>query len=282
MKIGISTWSLNYLDYKNIYEAIDYAKKYQFDCLDFTLDAYLKIFDWVKADQETILTHFTKVKDYADKVGISFSQTHAPYAIFPSFLSEEYMEITKKAILITSLVGAPYMVMHPLVFPVYNKKALDEEEKNYNIEFFNKLLPYLNKYKVKVAIENIYDWEKGNIRFTNVSHPKGLLSYLELLPEDKFSICLDTGHLHMAGYRQSEAIELWKNKLKVLHIHDNHGILDDHMIPFTAKIDWMDFKDALQRINFDGCLSLEIKPFKYLQYAPSGLNFIRELTEQLI
>ncbi|NLG81004.1 MAG: sugar phosphate isomerase/epimerase [Bacilli bacterium] len=281
MKLGINFSAFNCFKPQNTYEYLDYAKKYQFDCVDFALDSYYHIFDWRKFDDEEIIKHFTEVKAYADKIGIKFSQTHAPFAGFPGYLNEEFFDWTRKSLLITSLLGAPYCVIHPLVFPIYNKRPLDEDEKKYNIEFYTRLIPYIKQYNVKVALENLYDWKEGSIRFIYISHPTGLKEYVDALPEEYFVYCLDTGHLHMAGHKQSEAIKLWGNRLKVLHMHDSFGILDDHFLPFFGSIDWQDFASALKEISFDGVLSLEIKPFAYLGYAESGFHFVRELLDRI-
>ena len=47
------------------------------------------------------------------------------------------------------------------------------------------------------------------------------------------------------------------NRLKVLHVHDNHGRQYEHLAPFFGSIDWKDFSDALREVGFDGVLSLE-------------------------
>ena len=39
---------------------------------------------------------------------------------------------------------------------------MDLAEENENIEFFSKLIPIAREYGVKLAVENMWDWENGN------------------------------------------------------------------------------------------------------------------------
>lgn len=260
MKIGICTWSFYYPEMKSSFEYVDLAVKYGFKALDLTLDVYTKHFDWMNEPLDKVIKHFTELKTYADQAGIIFSQTHAPYAVFPKFLRRDFMKSQIRSIIISGILNAPYTVIHPIVFPKYTVTPLDQEELDYNIRFYKRLIPYLRKYHVKAALENIYDRELGQIRMVYVSNPLNLVHYFEALPKEDFVFCLDTGHLHMAGYKQSLAIKTLSPWLKALHVHDNFGVLDQHFYPFEGDIDWHDFASALAEIQYDGVINLEVKP----------------------
>lgn len=45
--------------------------------------------------------------------------------------------------------------------------------------------------------------------------------------------------------------------LRVLHVHDNNGQSDQHLVPFCGTANWKSFTDALREIRFPGVLSLE-------------------------
>lgn len=271
MKTGICTWSLEVNEIKSPYDYIDYAKASGFQTIDLSLGGYRKFFDWMKLSKKAIIKHFTQFKKYADEQGIQVSQTHAPYAVFPKFLDRDFLKSQKRSILVTSLVGAEYMVLHPLAFPLYGGRAFDKEEMDYNLRFFRKILPELRKYNVKAAIENIFDWDKPHIRNIQFSYPEGINDLLKKLPPDYFVHCLDTGHLNIAGKPQEEMIKLIGSRLKVLHIHDNYGSLDEHVLPGQGNINWNDFTQALAEINFSGAISLEVKPEKSFFPAASVL-----------
>ena len=49
--------------------------------------------------------------------------------------------------------------------------------------------------------------------------------------------CFDCGHENL--YNRGEGVlEAHSDKLSALHLHDNFGMSDDHMLPFDGKINW--------------------------------------------
>ena len=58
------------------------------------------------------------------------------------------------------------------------------------------------------------------------------------------------------------------HRVKVLHIHDNDGVMDLHQIPFTftktrenkASTDWDGFVRGLKNIRYDRVLNFETAP----------------------
>lgn len=60
-------------------------------------------------------------------------------------------------------------------------------------------------------------------------------------------------------------------RIKALHIHDNNGATDQHLMPYVGTINWDDFCNSLHDIGYDGDLSFET----FAQTRPSQLN--REL-----
>ncbi|OGV82984.1 MAG: hypothetical protein A3K19_32620 [Lentisphaerae bacterium RIFOXYB12_FULL_65_16] len=70
-------------------------------------------------------------------------------------------------------------------------------------------------------------------------------------------ICWDTGHAHIAGHRQSDALKAIGGRLKMTHIHDNFAGADLHLLPHTGSLDWADFIAGLKAIGYDGDISYE-------------------------
>ena len=186
-----------------------------------------------------------------------------------------------KSIVATSAAGAKYCVIHSLIFPLYGKD-LSENEMAFNMDFFARLLPYLKKYDVVACLENLYDRyfdkEKGYIREVFVSRPERLMQYLDRLDERYFGVCLDTGHLHMFGGDQREAIRTFGKRLKVLHIHDNDGVRDCHWLPKMGTIDWNGFVDTLKEVGYEGTLNLEIKPLPYISATLKAFEYVKAVT----
>lgn len=76
------------------------------------------------------------------------------------------------------------------------------------------------------------------------------------------AMCLDTGHANVCKAWQSPAgaLRAHSDIVKVLHVHDNGGRRDEHLLPFCGTIDWADFSAALAEVKFAGALSLECAP----------------------
>ena len=59
---------------------------------------------------------------------------------------------------------------------------------------------------------------------------------------------------------QKEFIHKAGHRLRALHIQNNGGRLDDHLMPFTMRggIDWKEVMTALRDIGYQGLFNLEI------------------------
>jgi sugar phosphate isomerase/epimerase len=79
----------------------------------------------------------------------------------------------------------------------------------------------------------------------------------EDLESAEIGICLDVGHAHLEG-DLVDAIELTSGHLAAVHVHDNHGRTDEHLMPFEGSIDWPGAMTALQKVGYDGALIFEI------------------------
>ncbi len=47
--------------------------------------------------------------------------------------------------------------------------------------------------------------------------------------------------------------------LSCVHLHDNDGMLDRHLLPFDGNVDWVDVTLGLSRVGFGGAIDLEVK-----------------------
>lgn len=105
------------------------------------------------------------------------------------------------------------------------------------------------------AIGN-YAREKGvTIAFENLKYTENLKFIMSIVPDAKF--CWDCGHEY-SRLVDEKPMPLFGKKLVALHIHDNFITNDDHLIPFTGKVDFEYVGKELAKSGFDGSLMLEI------------------------
>lgn len=87
----------------------------------------------------------------------------------------------------------------------------------------------------------------------------GLNAILDRLDSEHFGICLDTGHLNLTDGDQRAFILKAGKRLHALHIADNEGRRDQHMMPFgRGNVDFIQVVKALREIDYEGEFNLEI------------------------
>jgi sugar phosphate isomerase/epimerase len=82
---------------------------------------------------------------------------------------------------------------------------------------------------VKVLLENLQN---------EVTTPEHLLEILHTGHFGNVGITLDVGHAHLSDTGLDHAFELLRPRIAELHLHDNHGLKDEHLWPGSGSIDW--------------------------------------------
>lgn len=92
-----------------------------------------------------------------------------------------------------------------------------------------------------------------------VSNSDAMLRMLEQVDDDNLGVILDIGH----QYAQKELIPLSIEKLgahmKYMHIADNDGRDNRHLVPGNGTVDWDEIFRLLKRRNFDGYFSVDLE-----------------------
>ncbi len=236
-------------------KAIEYFAKAGFDAWDFSM------FEMAKYDYKNqsvietghplttpqYLKFARKLKHIGDECGIECNQSHAPFPV----CCPQIRSVLKRAIECTAEAGGKICVIHP-----DNDKSPQE-----NAEMFLELLPFAKDCNVKIATENMWNWdiEKDCASPAACSDPKNFTEHIDVVNSDYFGACLDIGHAEMKGLNTSaeEMILKLNKRLIALHIHDNDKWHDSHQIPFSMNIDFERVVSALKKINYNGYLTLE-------------------------
>ena len=153
-------------------------------------------------------------------------------------------------------IGIRNMVLHcdNLVDTTLTK----EEKVARNVEKLKRLAEHIRGRDVTICLENLRPHSAEEIGLVDET-ADDLLSIIEQVGSPNFGICLDTGHLNLTVKNQREFILKAGDKLKALHIADNEGARDQHMMPFTrGKVDFVEVMQALRDIGYEGLFNLEI------------------------
>lgn len=266
-KLEIGTTFSSFISAFGLEEACKQIRACGFDCVDYSLIQGDEDKQWLFTDDESA------IRAYCDNVnakmagaGLRISQTHAPYYLYNN--PDEYLDKTFclqyiNAIKATAWLGVKYLVVHPVLVREGKETAYANEDSyalslEYNLKFFSYLKPYALQYGVTIAIENTCGTNALRYRgipacFSSAEKMKFLVDRLG----EGFCVCLDTGHAFYSAESPAHFARKLGPYLKVLHVHDNDGRLDQH-IPLTfGYIDWKDFVSALEEIDFEGVFSLE-------------------------
>jgi len=219
-----------------------------------------------------------RLKRIADDSGIVCNQSHAP---FPSYIlgNEEYNQhiypFLVRAIEITGLLGGKIVIIHPAIFPGRSQEDIAACMET-NMKLYNSLLLHARECNVKIAVENMYNWFKGDATASpaTCATAEEFNAYLDALDSEYFVACLDIGHCEMKNTGSKCAAEMIRalghDKLKSLHVHDNDLLHDSHTLPFTGKINWEEVMTALKDIQYDGEFTLEAD------------NFLKQFPDELV
>ena len=273
LKVGVQ--SGDWYDNDRPLESLEYIKECGFEAIDFNIDNYLDTQRLAKEgvhetffDQpiEDILKFFEPLKEATEKTGIIISQMHAPFPIWFEGLDDvnEYITMAlDKCFAVCEYVGCPAIVVHP------SRNPDRRVEFELNAGIYRKLIPIIKKYKgVKICTENIFTHQGIRIIEGRLSNPDDACALVDLLNEEAggeyFGFCLDIGHANLTKNKIGEFVKSLGKRLTILHIHDNDGNEDIHMVPYSylsadrkTVIDWDGFVKSLREIGYDGTLSFE-------------------------
>ena len=226
-----------------------------FDAFDFSASPAYR-YDWATGREMTDNPHPLASREYlsfvrrlgavAKEYGIRCNQSHAPFPTDAPNIRDRVL----RALECTAMLGGEICVVHPM-----NNASAEA-----NREMYESLLPYAKEYGVKIALENMYNWNENGACPAACSSPADFLRHLSLLPKEHFCACLDIGHAEMRGVNTSavEKIRALGDNLKALHIHDVDGVNDNHALPFTLAVDFPPIVNALREINYEGYFTLEV------------------------
>lgn len=101
------------------------------------------------------------------------------------------------------------------------------------------------KRKSRLAVENICD-QMGIMRI--LDHFSGAAHV---------GLCFDTGHNYLAAVNDFSLLDRYWDRVFALHVHDNNGKTDEHLLPYEGSIDWNTFMEKIRKTDFAGSLMLE-------------------------
>jgi len=134
--------------------------------------------------------------------------------------------------------GIDLVIMHlcsKFVAPIFNPIGLER---------FRKIVEYADSIGVKIAFEN--------------TKLRGYIGYiLDNIPNTNIGICLDLGHYH-CNFKDIWNLNDYKDRILAVHLHDNNGEEDQHLLPFDGTLDFNKGIRLLDELHYNGPTTLEL------------------------
>jgi sugar phosphate isomerase/epimerase len=118
----------------------------------------------------------------------------------------------------------------------------------YSITALEHLGAFARPLGVRVLVENL---------LSEPTTPEHIVTILEMGHLSGVGVCLDLGHAHIAG-GVAAAIATLGSRIASVHVHDNHGLKDEHLWPGDGTIDWPAAECALKALAAQPATVLEI------------------------
>ena len=152
-------------------------------------------------------------------------------------------------------VGIRASVLHCDAYS-FPEGTTTEEKAEVNASVIRRLTEHLEGTDMTICLENLFV-KPGVAPVVNTADM--LLDVIARTDGKHLGICLDTGHLNVVGGNQLEFIRRAGDRLRALHIADNEGSWDMHMMPYgRGTVDFAAVRQGLREIGYDGLYNLEI------------------------
>ncbi len=274
MKVGLS--SMPFVN-ASIEKAIGTSAEFGAECFEIVYDVphFPPNYDHRK---------LSGIKELLDIHGLQVSVHASFWDLNPAShyreLWELTMEQTRRSIDVCHALDGEIVVVHFGKSPIPNAIRFIERTKKLYREFINKCIPYAQERGVTLTIENATGQS-----FFYPSTVEELRKFLIGLEGVK--VTFDIGHAHLAERRVgkkytgdaiAKSIEALRGYLVHVHVHDNHGVEDEHLPPGDGDIDFKPVVNALRSIKYDGLLIAELWKSKHpLEAARKGIKKARDI-----
>lgn len=204
-----------------------------------------------------------QMKELLAELGMTASQAHTPFynVLDPSSVKDhDYTEeMVRRSIMAAGELGVKAIVIHAGTYFCDNdyKKILRD-----NVEYMKPHAELAAQYGMSIAVENLFDkmdHAKGFRKRRYMARTDEVIELCDTLREqyDNVGVCWDFGHANEMGWDQPQALEMVGSRLIAVHVQDNYGVNDDHLLPYHGTIEWEPIMKTLKKINYQGVFAYE-------------------------
>jgi sugar phosphate isomerase/epimerase len=159
-----------------------------------------------------------------------------------AYRREAGVELVRNRLEMAAQLGGDVVIMHAILEPEADPDAFWDAL----FRSLDELEPVARALGVRIAVENLND----------TGHWAIIAHILESYAPDYVGLCYDSGHGNK-GEDGLSHLERLGDRLIAVHLHDNNGLADQHLIPFTGTLDWSRLASILSRTAYEGPVNIE-------------------------
>lgn len=215
--------------------------------------------DFLEADWSESVAHFRSVMGgYSGRCGIHGPFINLSVAAKDRVVRQRSADLFKKGLEFCQEIGGSHMVLHsPLdsfgdPFAPYLRNGKFKEALANSHATLETVLPLAEAAGVTMVIETIRD-----------KNPQHLIQLVESFDSPHVQLSIDTGHAFIAHHDGGATPDAWARQagslLKHVHLQGCDGLADRHWAPGDGSINWYAFFEAINELEEQPRLLLEIK-----------------------
>lgn len=181
--------------------------------------------------------------ELARKIGLQIDNIHTPFnhpneLWFDNLNGEDYLNMLTSCVNDCSQHNIPVAVVHITGF------SEPPEITQIGIDRVKRLVNFAENKMVRLAFENLKFLQHLDYIFQNFK-------------SDYIGFCYDSGHEN-CFHKDADCLSRYGNRLAAVHIDDNFGDHDTHLLPYDGTVNWNSIKEKLKACNIIDYLTLEV------------------------
>lgn len=227
-------------------EHLELAARHGFECVE----VYVPLDGPVFADDAAV----AQLDGALGDAGLTTWSVHAPFGGQVDLSAPDELQrrssvtAVTRALEVGRKLGAELVVAHAGITCEEPKGS--ELRRRQSLRSVNCLLKRAAQLGLRLALEYL---PANKPRICN--HSQQILEFCALCDGDP-AVCLDTNHANL-GEPLAQATRALSGRIATLHISDNDGEQERHVLPGDGVIDWREFVALLDEIGYAGPLMLE-------------------------
>lgn len=245
-------------EYYSLAESIRFFGKMGFEAVDVNLCSSIQ--KWHFLQREDWREAIWEAKQAAEMCGVELCQSHLPFYNFAAPGCEELElreAMTMRSLEASAMLGVKWTVFHAGNAPdaVLNIR----ESKRRTLEYLKPLWERAGELGVGIAIENLFVPSYLHKSRRYCSNVEDVIDLVDTLGQNA-GVCWDFGHANLVGDDQRDCLRAVGSRLKVIHVHDNNGVHDEHNVPYvnSGNVNWEEILPVLGKIGYRGNFNFEV------------------------